>query len=316
VARILITGSSGSLGSRLTEKLAAEGHTCYGFDIAENSEFDLTNKKKFYDFVAVVKPAIIIHLAATIYGVAGFNENDGDILLRDMVATQNVVSAWQDFPVDHLVYTSSSMVYERLPSGYQCMENDVHLNPAPLTGYGLSKYFGEELIRLTALKNPNKTYTIFRPFNIINPREKSSRELGYSHVFADFYDNIIVKRLNPVPIIGSGYQIRSFTWIDDVVECMSDNSLNPIAFNDVFNIGRDEPIMMVDLANMIHRVGKERGLIPFEETLEFETVKSYHRDVQYRVPDISHTLNDLGFEAKTSLYDSINRLFDERMKEQ
>ena len=57
-------------------------------------------------------------------------------------------------------------------------------------------------------------------------------------------NNIVVKKMNPLPIIGSGEQIRCFTWIEDVANMIGDWSFEDKTDNETYNVGNPEPITM------------------------------------------------------------------------
>jgi len=151
--------------------------------------------------------------------------------------------------------------------------------------YGLSQAIGMK-------------YVIWRPFNIITPYESAEKEQGMSHVFADFVNNLVVKKMNPLPIIGSGDQIRCFTWIDDVARLIGEFSFDDKTDNEEYNIGNPEPITM-----------KELALLMYEgtEPLQFETVREYKDDVMIRIPDVTKAIEQLGFEPSVKVKESIER---------
>ena len=119
-----------------------------------------------------------------------------------------------------------------------------------------------------------------------------------SHVFADFVNNLVVKKMNPLPIIGSGDQIRCFTWIDDVARLIGEFSFDDKTDNEEYNIGNPEPITM-----------KELALLMYEgtEPLQFETVREYKDDVMIRIPDVTKAIEQLGFEPSVKVKESIER---------
>jgi UDP-glucose 4-epimerase len=317
--RVLITGAAGSLGSAITKRLYEKGIDYYPIDINpvdfngnEMVQIDLVNNfNGLFEASNEYNPTHVIHLAATIYGVAGFNDNDYNILADDITMTKNVIDAT---PIDaKLIYLSSSMVYEKaiLPwPNNEVAEGFVDQFPAPATGYGLSKYVGEKMVKAAFDDQYRNHYTIWRPFNIITPTEDAMDELGYAHVFADYVRNIVKLKLNPLPIIGDGSQIRCFTHISEVADCIVDNLDNPDTDSEIFNIGNSEPITMLELANMIYKKAAALGLIDGSKSLECVTAKDYPRDVKVRIPNVNKARNVLGFEAKIKVSESIDEILE------
>jgi nucleoside-diphosphate-sugar epimerase len=318
--RILVTGSEGSLMQAVIPLLLKKGHVVYGVDnLARYGErlgyagtdytfikCDLTDKLNVDKLVEQVKPEYIIQAAATIYGVGGFNKYCGE-MYKDITLHDNVLRAAVAHGVKKVVYISSSMVYENCPQeiGYPVPEDIVDKNPAPFTDYGLSKFVGERVSK-AYLKQHGLKYTIWRPFNIITPYEKSdSEEVGISHVFADYIKNIVIEKKKPLPILGSGFQIRCFTWIDEVAAAIADYSFLEKTDNQTYNLGNPEPISMRVLAEKIKDIASKEFMLLDDYFLLYETIGDYVNDVRIRIPSCEKAKNELGWEAKMKVDDSI-----------
>jgi len=318
MAKVLVTGSEGSLMQAVIPKLKAAGHEVFGVDslerygkrryIAEaNYPFlrgDLTDPFVVDHVFDQCQPDYVIQAAAKIYGVGGFHSHPAEILGDDVVLQTNMLKTAIEFgQLKKFIYISSSMVYETVNT-HPSREGLEEQSPVPHTDYGLSKLMGERLVK--AFSNQyGMDYTIWRPFNIITPFEPFEKEQGVAHVFADFLNNIVIKGMNPLPIIGDGNQIRCFTWIDDVAQAIADFSFETVTSYQTYNIGNPEPYTMKELAQEIYRQANEGTLLQSQKPLELLTVKEYNDDVQVRIPDVSK-LQALGWEPKFKLKDSIN----------
>jgi nucleoside-diphosphate-sugar epimerase len=318
--RVLVTGSEGSLMQAVIPLLLKKGHVVYGVDnlarygerlgIAGNDyqfiKCDLTDGISVLKLFEQVKPDYVIQAAATIYGVGGFNKYCGE-MYKDISLHDNVLRAAAAYSVLKVIYISSSMVYENCPQdiAYPVKEDIIGNYPAPYTDYGLSKFVGERVSHAYHRQYDLK-YTIWRPFNIITPYEKSeSEEVGISHVFADYIKNIVIEKKKPLPILGDGYQIRCFTWIDEVAAAIADHSFSQKTDNKTYNLGNQEPISMRVLAEKIKDIAaKEFGLLE-DYFLLYETIGDYTNDVRVRIPDCEKAKNELGWEAKMKVDDSI-----------
>ena len=236
----------------------------------------------------------VIQAAALIYGVGGFNKYPADILSKDIVLHQNILWAMQKYNVKKIAYISSSMVYERC-NNHPSKEEDAFNSLIPSTDYGMSKLVGEKLCIAFARQYGIK-YVIWRPFNIITPHESAEKEQGLSHVFADFIQNLLVEKKNPLPIFGDGEQVRCFTWIEDVANAIGNFSFKSKTDNEIYNLGNPEPISMKDLAKLIYQ-GKEE--------LKFKTIREYKDDVIIRIPDVTKAINELGFKITKKVKESV-----------
>jgi UDP-glucose 4-epimerase len=300
--KILVTGSEGSLMQAIIPKLLAQGHSVTGVDnlyrygkqsnsAGVNYEFirmDLTDSNKTIDLCCGYD--VVFLAAAKIYGVGGFNYYCADILSDDITIQRNVLrSCALHNSTQRVVYISSSMVYETCIQdiNYPVTEDLVDDCILPKTEYGVSKLIGERMCQAFK-KQYNIDYTIWRPFNIITPHEQSMSEQGFSHVFSDFITNIVDKKLNPLPIIGDGNQIRCFTWIDDVAEIIATYSTRLKTINQAYNICNVEPMSMRNLAEKIFLQSGQSG------ELKFQTIKNYKNDVIVRVPSIKKLIDTIG----------------------
>lgn len=328
MAKIFITGSEGSLMQQIIPLLHEKGHEIVGVDnlfrYGEQGANSFNIPYKFYQEDAsnlsieakkdLLSSDFVIQAAARIFGVGGFHRYPADILGFDVSIQQHILSTIvaenslkKTKQMPHVIFVSSSMVYERCQSQTfdGVKEGDFENVPPPLTEYGLSKYVGERLLKAYH-KQYDIRYTIWRPFNIITPHETSQGEIGMSHVFADYIENIVHKKLNPLPIIGDGQQIRCFTWIGDIAECIAENITNPKIINEDFNVGNPEPYTMERLALEIYTVSQELGLIPKTKTpLKFSSIKNYKDDVRVRIPNVEKAYAQLGWKAKTKTFTSI-----------
>lgn len=312
--KILVTGSEGSLMQAVIPKLLQQGHEILGVDnlyrhgkvsSLANKEYefqniDLTNRTQTS---AICKNVDAVFLAAAkIYGVGGFNHYCADIVSDDIAIQSNILHSCAKNSINRIIYISSSMVYETCTQdiNYPVTEDLVENCIAPKTDYGLSKYVGERMCRAFN-KQYNIDYTIWRPFNIITPFEQSMPQQGFSHVFADYVDSLVTKKLNPLPIIGDGNQIRCFTWINDVANIIADYSFNAKTKNEAYNICNVEPITMRELAEKIYATTHPA------RPLEFKTVATYQDDVIVRIPSINKLRSIINNYQFVSVNESIAR---------
>jgi UDP-glucose 4-epimerase len=310
---ILVCGSEGSLMGAIIPYLLEMNHNVRGVD--NFFRYGRRERKSDYEFIEgdlcdvdlakrVCKGIdIIFQGAARIYGVGGFHKYPADILSRDTSLHQNIILEAINNNVEKVVYISSSMVYER-DTNVPSKESDVENMPVPLTDYGLSKLFCERLC--TAFhKQYGLKYTIWRPFNIITPFEEAADEPGISHVFADFIKKIVIKRQNPMEILGNGEQIRCFTWIEDVASAIAEHSFHASTDNEAFNLGNPEPVTMKDLALKINKLATDEGIIPKTGQLNFTYLPIYIDDVKVRIPSIEKAKSILHWEPKVKLDEAL-----------
>lgn len=325
--RLLVTGSEGSLMQWTIRHLLDQGHEVVGVDnyaryddyehtkVVDEDEYqfhkvDLTDTGDTmmlfdtHDFDAV------INAAAMIWGVKGFHEHPATILSNDLMVDRNTLEAAHEHGVERTVNISSSMVYERTDPPHD--EDDVWDGPFHSTDYGLSKAVGERY-HMAFWEEYNMPYTVWRPFNIITPFELSEDEDGMSHVFADFMQKLLIDNQNPMDILGSGEQVRCFTWIDDIAEAIATHSFSDETENEAFNLVNREPVTMKELARRIHRKGVERG-IREDQPLQFNHKEIYDDDVDKRIASDEKAKEAFGWEPSVQLDDALEKCIDETME--
>jgi UDP-glucose 4-epimerase len=313
--KIVVTGSEGSLMQAVIPQLLAAGHTILGIDnlyrygkksnrAGIDYEFvqqDLIDRDRVFELTQGADT--IIHAAAKLYGVLGLLNYRADILGDDTAICSNILQACVANKIPHVVYMSSSMVYDSCIQDVNVplSEEMTDACPLPKTDYGLSKLVCERMVEAFRQQH-GINYTIWRPFNIVSPHEQSMTEIGFSHVLPDFVNHIILKKLNPLPIIGNGEQIRCFTWIDNVASIIANHSFLPASCNQVFNVCNIEPITMKDVAKMIYQAtGKDPA------DLKFISSKDYVHDVKIRIPTVEKLQTLLGPFEFTSTKESIKQ---------
>jgi nucleoside-diphosphate-sugar epimerase len=159
--------------------------------------------------------------------------------------------------------------------------------------YGGSKYLGEIACQHAA--RDGLEVAIIRPFNAYGPRLCGDE---YGQVIAMFFQQLINE--NSLNIHGDGSQTRSFTWIDDIVDGFLQAGLRNLPTGSVFNIGSEEEISVLELAEKIASYGDSA-------TLNF--VEAYHGDVNRRLPNIEKSLDLLDWQPSVCLDDGLQKMW-------
>ncbi len=158
--------------------------------------------------------------------------------------------------------------------------------------YACSKTL-DEFLGLAYWKEKKVPVVVFRLFNTVGPRQTGR----YGMVLPTFVQQAL--KNEPITVYGDGQQSRCFTWVGDAVRAIIDLSLHPQAVGQVFNIGSEQEVTIMDLAKMVRDVARSSSdiaLVPYDQAYEegFE-------DMGRRVPDLSKIRNLIGYKPTVDL---------------
>lgn len=287
MSNILITGGAGQIGSALASKLCEDltnnivivdnlsTGTKHKIPQANNVKFIKADVNSYNDIVPIFGRYdfdYVFHFAAVV-GVERTLANP-NIVLNDIEGIKNVLSLSKNSGVKRVFYSSSSEVYGE---PFEIPQNE---QTTPLNSrlpYAIVKNVGEAFFKAYQLEY-GLDYTIFRFFNTYGP--------GQSDDFV--IPRFIKLALNneSITIYGSGNQTRSFCYIDDNVEaCLAVMKTNTYV-NDVLNIGNDNELSILNLAEKIIEITKSKSKIIHLPALK-------EGDMKRRCPDITKMRNIL-----------------------
>jgi nucleoside-diphosphate-sugar epimerase len=312
MARVLVTGGAGTIGSAVVRRLLRD--PAFEVRVADHrpapdwmregceiSSGDLRDPAEAAR--AQAGCSHVIHLAAIVGGIANFHKLPHTLTEVNNALTGAVVHAAVDHEVERFVYVSSSMVFERATE-FPTTEEHLLDCPAPRSAYGFSKLSGEYYTR-AAHDQRGLRYTICRPFNAYGPGElPEPDEPGIAHAVPD----LILKALNgqrPLQIFGSGEQTRTLTHVDDIADGIVTAMASHAGENEDFNISASKELTVAEIARVIWEAC---GRAPDEFALEH--LASFEVDVQRRWPSVEKARQRLGWEAQVDLRDGIKATVD------
>jgi UDP-glucose 4-epimerase len=326
--RILVTGSAGFIAGYLVPELLNAGHSVVGIDNFSKygkieKSYDAHERYHFTEgnvldtdlLRRIAKGCdVIIASAARIGGISYFHEYAYDLLAENERLIANTFDvAIENFragSLKRIVVISSSMVFENA-TVYPSPEGHQRECPPPASTYGFQKLACEYFAQ-GAWEQYKLPYTILRPFNCVGIGEQralSDREipsgnikLAMSHVVPDLCQKIL-KGQDPLHILGSGKQIRHYTYGGDLARGIRIALESEKAVNEDFNLSTDASTSVIELAEAIAR--KVRGS---DHKLKVIHDDPYEYDVQKRVPDTKKAKRVLGFEATTTLDEMLDEV--------
>jgi UDP-glucose 4-epimerase len=182
----------------------------------------------------------VYHLAA--YAAEGLSHFVRVFNYRtNLEASMHLVNQSVLHGVERFVFTSSIAVY-----GTNQLPMTEELVPRPEDPYGISKY-AVELDLAAAREIFGLRYTIFRPHNVYGERQNIWDK--YRNVVGIFMNSAVNGRA--MPVFGDGSQTRAFSHIDDVAPAIARSPLVDAAADEIFNIGGDQPVSVLELAQLV-----------------------------------------------------------------
>ena len=335
---ILVTGAAGFIGANLVKRLLADIPTAIiiGID-SVNDYYDVRlkeyrleelNKSAHFTFIKgniadkelirsvfeKYKPAVVVNLAAQA-GVRYSITNPDAYIESNLIGFFNILEARRHYPVEHLVYASSSSVYGSNKKVPYSTEDKVD-NPVSL--YAATKK-SNELMAHAYSKLYNIPSTGLRFFTVYGPAGRS--DMAYFG-----FTNKLVNG-ETIKIFNYGNCKRDFTYVDDIVEGVvrvmqgapdkknGEDGL-PIPPYAVYNIGNNQPENLLDFVQILSEELVRAGVLPKDYDFEAhkELVPMQPGDVPITYADTDALERDYGFKPSTSLRDGL-RKFAEWYKE-
>jgi len=337
--KIMILGANGFIGSALTDAiLEKRSWEVYGIDLSDNKLGDLPHNDRFH-FVEgditinkewveyhVKKCDVVVPLVA-IANPAQYVTHPLRVFELDFEANVDVVRYCVKYG-KRLLFPSTSEIYGMSPDAVLDEETSP-LVYGPINKqrwiYAACKQLLDRVIYAYGVRD-NLDYTLFRPFNFIGPNLDNPEEPkeGSSRVFTQFLSNVLYRR--PIKLVDGGNQKRSFTYIDDAIECLLSiiENKDSCASRRIFNIGNPSNCISIrDLAQRTIRIAQEfpvlRENARATEILEVsagEYYGKYYQDIQVRVPNIEAARRDLGWTPTTDVDTAIRRTIDFYVKQE
>lgn len=314
MAKYLITGCAGFIGSHLSEYLLAKGHEVVGIDnfdlfysksIKDKNlqislswesftfiQADISNPKDWDTVPSDVN--CVVHLAAKA-GVRPSIEDPEGYIQSNIMGTQVLLSWMARHKLKNLVFASSSSVYGNNKKTPFSETDNVDF---PISPYAYTKKACEEMIYTF-----HHLYKInclcLRFFTVYGPRQRP--DLAIHKFIRLIYNN------KPLSVYGDGSTSRDYTYIENTVdgvfksiEYLDKNQSKPIY--EIINLGNNEPVKLGELITLLKEIsGKEI----FTETLPMQP-----GDVEITFADITKAQKLLNYFPHTSIKEGLQKFIE------
>lgn len=303
MARVLVTGGAGFIGSHLCTRLHAEGHEVRALDNLSSGhrsnlagvDVDLiVGDLRDHDAVeaAVDGADVVLHHAA-IASVQYSVEHPLEEQEVNVVGTLRLLEAARHAGVRRVVFAASAAAY----GTDETVPKQESMPPCPVSPYGLSKVAGEQYCRIWSESFDLETVCL-RYFNIFGPRQDPASP--YSGVISIFAKRMIDGQ---APVVhGDGGQTRDFTSVDNVVDANLAAMRAPDASGRLYNIGTGRGVSVNELVAALNDA--------LGTSLEAQHGPPRAGDVRMSLADITAARQDLGYEPRVGFEEGLQRTIE------
>ena len=326
--KILITGAAGFIGFHLSKKLLDQSYQIIGIDnlndyydpslkqsrleiLGKYNNFnfhkvDLKDKAAVDNIFETYHPTHVINLAAQA-GVRYSIENPYAYVDSNLTGFMNILEACRNYPVEHLLYASSSSVYGgNKVAPFSTNHNVDH----PVSLYAATKK-SNELMAHTYSHLYGIPTTGLRFFTVYGPYGRPDM------AYFSFTNDILAEK--PIKVFNHGKMERDFTYIDDIVEGIvklidkapaaniewdesKDDLSTSFAPYKIYNIGNNNPVQLMRFINALESaLGKEVEKI-YMDMQPGDVLRTY--------ADVSDLERDINFKPSTSIEDGLKKFVE------
>lgn len=318
VRNALVTGGAGFIGSHLSESLLARGYGVVALDNLSTGRRDnvahLLAHPRFQLVVGSVldeplvdkfveRCDVVFHLAAAV-GVQLIVKRPLESLETNIKGSEIVLQNAYRYGKKVLI-ASTSEIYGKNAAG-PLREDDDRILGSPLKtrwSYSTAKAT-DEILAHAYWRQFELPTVIVRLFNVVGPRQTGE----YGMVLPRFIDAAL--KGEDLTVYGSGKQTRCFAYVGDVARGLVSLVEEPVAVGEVFNIGSEEEISMLELAHRVIELtgsGSEVRLIPYDEAYE-----AGFEDMERRVPSIEKIRTRIGWAPTKALNQIIELVIEQQ----
>jgi UDP-glucose 4-epimerase len=316
--RVLITGGAGFIASHLADYLLEQGHSIVALDdlsTGRHTNIEHLLGRHDFEFVlgSILNPDVVddvvgrceavFHLAAAV-GVHLIVNEPLRSLATNIRGSEIVFEKANKYGTRVLV-TSSSEIYGKNRSD-RLHEDDDRILGSPLKSrwaYSEAKAI-DEILAYTYWKEKGLPTVIVRLFNTVGPRQTGA----YGMVIPRFVAQAL--RNEPITVYGDGNQTRCFCYVGDIVRALAALIEHPDAYGRVFNLGSDDEISVLALAELVR---DEAGSSSTIQSVAYEDAyEEGFEDMARRVPDTTRARELVGFSPTVGLREIIRLVIDEQ----
>lgn len=295
MARCLVVGANGFIGSHLVDSLIGQGHTVKAFgrfsrdplfndhDNVEIINGDFLNRSDMASALEGVE--YVFHFISTTTPITADNDPQIDIETNVHMTIELLHEAVEK-GVKKVIFASTSSLYGA-QNGTPCKETDV---PEPISPYTIGKLTIEHYLRYFKVKHGLQSVS-FRISNPFGERQPLNRKQGVIPIFMEH-----VYRDEPITVLGDGTMARDYIYVKDVAQIIA-SIFEKENQHEVYNLGSGKSVTVNELIKNIKLIADKQ-------------IKEEHKDapptfVHTVALDTSRFIEEYGVQPNTSLIDGM-----------
>jgi putative UDP-glucose 4-epimerase len=278
---LLITGGTGYIGKKLTQKLMKKYNPIYSVGI---EELDLLNYQEVLNFLKENNIKKIIHLGWKM-------DNDNTAIYDNVEALSNLIKASEEVQIEKIIFASTNNVYGTELNGLNFSEDD-KINLDESNKYGISKYLGEELVKYTMKEKA----CIIRIADVYGPNQ------NHGNLMKGIILNLENKK--NIQLYGEGKRERDYIYIDDVIrglEFIYENNLTG-----TFNLGTGVGTSVKRITDIVIDICKNNGI-----NTGIDYVQVNKEDSSKVILNVEK-LKNLGYCYNVTIEEGLRKIIEER----
>ncbi|MEB3291731.1 MAG: NAD-dependent epimerase/dehydratase family protein [Synechococcales bacterium] len=305
MGKSVVTGAAGFIGSHLVEALLNRGETVIGIDhfndyydpklkwsnvqsFIHNPQFQLIEGDiQLLDWQMLLQDVDVVYHQAAQAGVrASWGSSFRAYTERNINATQVILEAAKEVPLQRFVFASTSSIYgnaETLPTAET-------IAPQPVSPYGITKLAAERLCGLYH-DNFGVPFCSLRYFTVYGPRQRP--DMGFHKFFKAALED------RPIEIYGDGQQTRDFTFISDAIAANLAAASVPEAVGEIFNIGGGSRVVLTDVLDRMEVIS--------DRPIRRHHIETARGDARHTAANVSKARQILGYNPQISLQEGLQQ---------
>lgn len=306
MAKILVTGGAGFIGSHIVDGYIGNGHQVVIVDdlstgkkenINRKARFyrvDLRNKSKIAGVVAREKPDIINHQAAqkSVTDSVKDPAHDAEI---NILGFLNLMEAAKENTVKKVIFASTGGAIYGNTKNIPTTESEL---PQPASPYAITKYCSENYLRFY-LETSGIVPVVLRYSNVFGPRQDPFGEAGVVAIFSK-----LIAEGKPLTVFGDGKQTRDYVFVEDVANAnLKAVDYAPKDFSGCMcNIGTGVETDLLSIIKLLENASGKKAEVSFKPARLGDLLRS--------AIDPTKARRLIGWQAQNSLGDAITKTYN------